>query len=94
MGKRKIKGIEVGGRFGRWTVIDWSNSRCIHVFCECGSHRYIPSTDLIKGKSTSCGKCFDRKPPPPEIEVGTLYFINCVRGVICLDPIIGTTEEN
>ncbi len=51
--------IEIGTKFGRWTVIsdefkikDKLYCRCI---CECGTEKVVNKTNLTRGKSMSCG---------------------------------------
>lgn len=48
-----------GQRFGRWTVISFSHKvkknaywNCI---CECGTSKYVHRSQLVHGKSKSCG---------------------------------------
>lgn len=51
--------IDVGQRFGRWTVAETGlrhlgkrSSRCI---CDCGTESVVNNSGLSLGKSTSCG---------------------------------------
>lgn len=51
--------------FGRWHVISFSHTTNIgHAYwncvCECGTHRAVSGTSLIRGSSKSCG-CFNRE---------------------------------
>lgn len=59
-----MKGItlENGQKFGRWTVIDCnhivkSGHRCVKCKCECGTEQWIPSADLLHGRTKSCKHC-------------------------------------
>lgn len=51
---------EVGQQFGRWKVLSFSGrskhgSRLYLCRCDCGEKRIIPSKNLRKGTSKSCG---------------------------------------
>jgi len=50
-----------GQRFGRWTVLHRAESRGRHARwlcrCACGATRPIPSDDLRRNRTTSCGHC-------------------------------------
>lgn len=54
---RKRKNIiEVGERFGMWTVIGKSeNPFAVTCKCDCGTVRDVYNSTLIRGKSQSCG---------------------------------------
>ncbi len=53
--------VEVGDKFGRWTVIDNTartasgRNRASICRCECGTVRLISNADLKNGHSKSCG---------------------------------------
>jgi len=49
-----------GGRYGRWTAVNYVGSSTWSCICECGSTRVVPSRDLVAGKSKSCG-CLQRE---------------------------------
>lgn len=54
---KRSKNINIGEKFGRWTVIDDNImesgfSTCI---CECGTIRMVDNNTLRSGKSRSCG---------------------------------------
>ena len=44
----------IGMRFGHWTVKDGSHGYWLCV-CDCGTERRMQSSNLIDGRSTSCG---------------------------------------
>ena len=54
----------VGRRFGRLTVIEDSGRRTAkkqviwHCVCDCGNHKYVPTTYLTTGDTSSCGCLF------------------------------------
>lgn len=49
----------VGASFGRWTVLSRAASRSYRTYwaarCSCGTEREIAQTQLVTGKSKSCG---------------------------------------
>jgi hypothetical protein len=48
----------IGQKFGRWTVLEYDNSKKQTYFfcrCECGSEKSVYSGNLVRGKSISCG---------------------------------------
>lgn len=52
--------IDIGSRFGRWTVIGEqvitsSGQYCHLCRCDCGTERLVRSNDLRRGLSKSCG---------------------------------------
>lgn len=55
--------IEVGQRFGKWTVIDSTpvytigGQRNVKVQCECGKIEYKHWSSLRLGKTTQCLQC-------------------------------------
>lgn len=55
--------IEVGMKFGEWTVLDASLNNCKNnykILCECScgkSTRYVKAFDLLSEKSLNCGRC-------------------------------------
>lgn len=57
---KKVKTVELGACFGRWTVIDHPTKRphvgieCI-AQCDCGNVRLIPQHSLTSSNSRSCG---------------------------------------
>lgn len=70
-----MKGInlENGQKFGRWTVIDNNykvikGHRLVKCKCECGTEQWVPSSDLVKGRTKSCKHCvaLDRRVTIPE----------------------------
>lgn len=53
--------INVGDRFGKWTVVGEpftrkDGKRCVDVRCECGETRNLLVCYLVSGESSSCGK--------------------------------------
>lgn len=60
---RLPKGVEIGSRFGSWTVIgntihigkSSSKMRAIPCRCDCGTERNVFANVLIAGQSKSCG---------------------------------------
>lgn len=55
--KSRIKNI-VGHQYGRWKVLAASNKASSYwCECKCGTKRQVTRTNLIEGKSVSCG-CF------------------------------------
>jgi hypothetical protein len=52
--------VNVGNTFGRWTVLDASDRRAVHVQCECGQARRVLASNLVAGLSRSCG-CLKRE---------------------------------
>lgn len=56
----RIKLINPGDRFGRWTVLSLSERRqnrcCVYnCRCDCGTEREVKSQSLKSGRSRSCG---------------------------------------
>jgi hypothetical protein len=53
--------VQVGERFGRWTITGWAPStkwdRIANVSCDCGTRGTATLKHLRQGRSTSCG-CF------------------------------------
>lgn len=58
-----------GQRFGRWTVLNQSESRRApdgrslvywHCVCDCGNEKDVPPSKLRNGESQSCG-CYNRE---------------------------------
>lgn len=47
--------INIGDKFGEWTVVEDVGDRHFLCRCSCGVERSIHSYDLRKGKSKSCG---------------------------------------
>lgn len=45
--------LQVGQRFGRWKVL--ADTRPVPVLCDCGEIRTVWCSDLLRGKSRSCG---------------------------------------
>ena len=72
--------IEVGQRFGKWTVIDSTpvyttgGQRNVKVQCECGKKKieYKHWSSLRLGKTTQCLQC-SRKERRTPIIVGNTY---------------------
>ena len=70
--------IEVGQRFGKWTVIDSTpvyttgGQRNVKVQCECGKIEYKHWSSLRLGKTTQCLQC-SRKERRTTIIVGNTY---------------------
>ena len=59
MARPKIE-INIGSRFGRWTVVGEqiktpSGQYCHPCRCDCGTERLVRSSDLRRGLSKSCG---------------------------------------
>jgi hypothetical protein len=87
MAKRKLKDIEIGRKFGKWTVLDWLDSRNVHVVCECGNQRFREACSLRGGHTSSCGGCLKDLNVD---DIGQAYFINCLREVLELEPLKST----
>jgi hypothetical protein len=54
-----------GMKFGRWTVVEdvvvsLGSEKSISARCKCGTESVVRVSDLVSGKSTSCGKCFHK----------------------------------
>lgn len=70
--------IEVGQKFGKWTVIDSTpvyttgGQRNVKVQCECGKIEYKHWSSLRLGKTTQCLQC-SRKERRTPIIVGETY---------------------
>ena len=51
--------IEVGGKFGRWTVVRYAGKvkqyRYWGCICDCGTERKVRQYALLAGKTRSCG---------------------------------------
>ena len=59
----KYKPIEVGDKYGRWTVlkpIKLGRQAKWLCKCECGTEKIVPAQNLKTGKSKSCG-CLNRE---------------------------------
>lgn len=71
MGELIAKGIEVGQRFGNWTVLKKSDrvnaakERLIEVVCVCGRAGYVQPGTLKNGRSAGCGCIRPRGFPSP-----------------------------
>ena len=88
MEKRTSKDIQIGAKFGRWTILQIDvinpdskaknppkNALCQ---CECGTVRYKPYRDLYSGRSLSCGclrreQVIQRNEEKGRIEIGTKF---------------------
>ena len=63
MGLRKQIPINIGDKFGKWTVISEpirgirTNNIVYQCQCECGNTSYLSSYELRSGKSTQCMEC-------------------------------------
>ena len=60
------KNIQVGDKFGEWTVIDINipsrnKSRYVKCQCKCGAVKEVNASALRTGKSNSCKSCSKRK---------------------------------
>lgn len=65
MDKKTSKDIQVGAKFGRWTILEINTKnpkskaarppRVALCQCECGTKRYKEYRDLYSGRSQSCG---------------------------------------
>lgn len=53
----RAKKVEVGQKFGDWTVIGLVEGRPTHVLCrcQCGKEKQINKYTLLDGRSTNCG---------------------------------------
>lgn len=52
----KLKSIKIGDKFNEWTVIDkGTKPKYFKCRCSCGVEREVCYTNLISGKSKSCG---------------------------------------
>lgn len=64
MRRAKRTMINPGDKFGKLTVLSFSNLQGFHrqwnVVCECGTRKVITGNHMIQGHSTSCG-CARRK---------------------------------
>jgi len=64
MSRTQPKPIEIGDRFGRWTVLAKAPRRGRHIYwlvrCDCGTENTVDSQHLRSGASQSCG-CLPRK---------------------------------
>ena len=59
--------IEKGTRFGKLTVLDWCKTypkrkSGYSCQCDCGNQTVVPSSDLLIGKTKSCGCLLHEKP--------------------------------
>lgn len=54
---KRAKKVEVGQKFGEWTVIGLVEDRPTHVLCrcQCGKEKQINKYTLLDGRSTNCG---------------------------------------
>jgi hypothetical protein len=73
----KASEIEVGNRFGNWTVIEEGerNHRSRPRFwchCACGSDRLVLAESLVKGTSKSCG-CSSATRPRQKLVIGAIF---------------------
>jgi len=62
MPKKIYKDINIGDKYGKWTVIDKIESNKYErkswlCQCACGRIKKVDDTTLKRGKSLSCGKC-------------------------------------
>lgn len=54
----------IGEKYGKWTVI---TKICINRIteyyceCECGHLKFVPSNQLITGRSTQCKECYNKE---------------------------------
>jgi len=60
MPKSKYESVSIGERFSRWLVIDVGTETKhghygLFVECDCGSKRSVAASDIVLGKSKSCG---------------------------------------
>ena len=68
----RSKPIEIGGRFGSWTVLSYahrSEKTLLHYFlcrCDCGSESAIVASALRGGLSTRCRRCTDEAQRRPD----------------------------
>lgn len=77
------KEIKVGDTFHRWTVVEVGlrktykghNFRCCRCICSCSKHtnRIILETNLLQGKTKSCG-CLTRDNPINNPEIGDKMY--------------------
>lgn len=59
---RRPLDVQVGSRFGRWTVTQplgyrIAGQRCWKVLCDCGTISDATSHRLVRGKTTQCRRC-------------------------------------
>ena len=64
--------VEVGGRFGKWTVLkelEERRHRAVQVLarCDCGTEAVIRYTVLRHGRSKGCPRCAGRRDPEPRV---------------------------
>jgi len=57
-------GSDLGGKkYGRWTVLSFAGRGKLsgtydwNCVCDCGTHRVVRGTTLVRGKTNSCGLC-------------------------------------
>jgi len=44
-----------GAQYGRWVLTSYAGTGRWNCVCECGAIRTVPGSDLVSGKSASCG---------------------------------------
>jgi hypothetical protein len=84
--------LEIGQRFGRWTVVGrptidrGGDARCL-VRCACGTVARVRATRLVSGEAHSCG-CWKRSWTRPELrlnlhgrQIGDLVVVGTVPNV-------------
>jgi hypothetical protein len=64
MNKKLI--LEVGKKFGKWTVISDETIRKNNLThwkckCQCGAEEFVPLNNLMNGNSTQCRTCASKK---------------------------------
>ena len=52
--------VNVGDKFGKWTVISRSEvqKNFVETECVCLSKRLMHQSELLRLRTTQCGKCF------------------------------------
>lgn len=70
-----------GREFGKWAVVerDWSRTTRVYWLCrcECGRRKSVAGCNLTGNKSTSCGRCLDRKANPIEYRTWSAMLSRC-----------------
>jgi hypothetical protein len=59
---RAMRPIEIGTKFGRWTIVEYVGNSCYKCICECGFERGVKSAILKRGESMGCKACAYARP--------------------------------
>lgn len=51
-----MKNANIGDKFGKLTILELIDNKIIKCLCDCGNIKNIIKSNLISGKSQSCGK--------------------------------------